>query len=1009
MLARLLPVLIFAATFADAQTVNFDRDVRPILADRCFTCHGPDEKRRMANLRLDTKDGLYGVVANHKLLTRISASNLATRMPPAQTGAGLTDAQIEILRRWMEQGAKWERHWAFDPPQRPELPAVHDQKWPRNEIDRFVLARLDREGLKPSPEADRATLLRRLSFDLTGLPPATRELNAFLADKSPDAYEKQVDRLLASPHYGERMALQWLDLSRYADTHGYLIDSQRDMWKWRDWVIDAFNRNMPYDRFGIEQLAGDLLPDATVSQRLATAFNRNHMINFEAGAIPEEYQVEYVADRVDTTATVFMGLTLGCARCHDHKYDPISQKDYYRFFAFFNTIAEEGLDGDFGNAAPILELPTTKQAAQVAWLKRTIEVYEKELPEEQQALLESAWEKNHPALPEPPRAGLLANYQFNGNLADSSENHRDGRATAGAVNFIEGQPDRSAAFNGEAHVEFPEFAAQKFAVAFWMRSGAMLEMSVLEGGPGFTIGIEKSHPQPDFKRGSPLVVEYRGHKWRGRKIVFGGEWQHVAINFDENRPELFLNGQAVAFDLVGPAAAKPAGPVSIDRFKGDLGGLRFYSRELTQTDVDALAIHEPIRFILAREAAKRSDDQKDQLLDYFLTCAAPEDLRRIYAELTKLNAQLDKLNDQIATVQVMSEMATPRETFVLARGDYRNPREKVTPGVPSFLPPLAATAPANRLGLAEWLFSAQHPLTARVAVNRYWQMFFGTGLVKTVEDFGSQGDAPVERELLDWLATEFQKNWDVKALQRLIVTSATYRQSSKVSADLLEKDPENRLLARGPRFRLDAEAVRDNALAVSGLLNQTIGGPSVFPYQPAGLWEELARGETYTAQEYHQSQGADLYRRSLYTFWKRTSPAPSLAAFDAPDREKCTARRLITNTPLQALVLLNDPTYVEAARVLAQRALAEAPDDDKTRTQWMFREATARRPTIEETNLLLDLLHRRMEHYRANPREAAKLIASGASKPAKIDAAELAAWTTVASTILNLDETMTKE
>jgi hypothetical protein len=1027
LVARFLVVLSAGVlSFAAGKPVDFDREVRPILSDRCFACHGPDEKRRMANLRLDTEDGLfahrsgYDIVApsdpaRSRLVARISGAGFP-RMPPPQAAPALTEAQIAVIRQWIEEGAKWERHWAFVPPERPALPAVRDEKWPRNPIDYFVLARLEREGLKPAPEADRATLLRRLSFDLTGLPPTTAEIDAFLADKSRDAYEKQVDRLLALPEYGERMASEWLDLARYADTHGYHIDSARDMWKWRDWVIDAFNRNMPYNQFGIEQLAGDLLPNATMQQRLATAFNRNHMINYEAGAIPEEYQVEYVADRVDTTATVFMGLTLGCARCHDHKYDPISQKDYYRFYAFFNTIAEQGLDGKTGNAAPILEMPTAEQASEVAWLEQAIDDHKNALPKEETKPLRVAWEKTAlSTLPEAPRDGLVAAYDFGGNVTDSSGNGRDARVTRGNATFASDGPVASAGFDGQTEVEFPTLQSQQFAVAFWMRSEAMPEMAVMAGGPGLRIGVEASHPQPGLQRGSALYIEYHGRRWHSRALVFGEQWQHVAVNFWGAQPELFLQGQPAALEAAGAGGPRPAGPVTIGNpqagqaFKGGLGGLRFYRRALTPADVEILAEDEPARFILGIQKGDRNKEQRRRLKRHFFTCEAPPELRRIYGELKSLQARRAKVQSQVATVQVMAEMAKPRDTFVLARGDYRNPGEKVTPGVPALLPPLPKDAPANRLSLAEWLFSPQHPLTARVAVNRYWQLFFGIGLVKTAEDFGSQGDAPVERDLLDWLATEFQKNWDVKAIERLIVTSATYRQSSEGSAELRERDPENRLLARGPRFRLPAEMVRDNALAVSRLLHKSIGGPSVFPYQPPGLWEELSRGFIYTAQEYHQSQGADLYRRSLYTFWKRTVPPPELSAFDAPDREKCTARRIPTNTPLQALVLLNDPTYVEAARVLAERGFGEGPAETRARIGWIFREATSRRPSPEETRVLVELLERRLEHYRQKPAEAAQLIAIGASQPAKVDPSELAAWTTVASTILNLDETITKE
>jgi hypothetical protein len=1018
---------IAVAGFAAEKPIDFNRDVRPILSDNCFACHGPDDKRRVAGLRLDTEEGLFadrgsykivvaGDPAKSRLLSRISAADKATRMPPPQAGAILTDIQIATVRKWIEQGARWERHWAFVPPQSPPLPSLRNATWVRNPIDRFVLSRLEREGLTTSPEADRATLLRRLSFDLTGLPPTPSDVDAFLADTSPTAYEKQVDRLLALPQYGERMAMQWLDLARYADTHGYHIDSHREMWRWRDWVIGAFNRNMPFDRFGIEQLAGDLLPNATLEQRLATGFNRNHMINYEGGAIPEEYQTEYVADRVDTTANVFMGLTLGCARCHDHKYDPISQKDYYRFFAFFNAIAEKGLDGKTGNAAPILEMPTAEQASEIAWLQQAVAEHEAALtPKETHPLL-AAWQNTRVnTLPPSPRDGLLARYSLQVNLGDSSGNHRDGRAIKGKVLFVPGRPGQSAAFNGEAHVEFPGFEAGRFALAFWMRSGAMPEMTVLEGGPGFEIGVEESHPQPDFKRGSPLYVEFQGRRWHSDAIIFGGRWHHVILNFPNGEPGLILDGSPVVMQAVGPVPARSAGPLAIGDphserpLKGDIGDLRIYGRTLSAAEAEILALHEPLRYILASDEWERSEEQNQRLLDYFLTYDAPADLRRAYQELNALKERLARVKKDVVNVQVMAEMARPRDTFVLGRGDYRNHGEKVAPAVPALLPPLPKDAPANRLGLAEWLFSPQHPLTARVAVNRFWQLYFGIGLVKTAEDFGSQGDAPVYRDLLDWLATEFRKNWDIKAMQRLILTSATYRQSSRISPALLEKDPENRLLARGPRFRLPAEMVRDNALAVSRLLNREIGGPSVFPYQPSGIWEELSRGETFTAQEYHESQGKDLYRRSMYTFWKRTVPPAALTTFDAPDREKCTSRRLVTNTPLQALILLNDPTYVEAARVLAERTIEHAGSDPAARVRFLFREVTGRRPTIEESRALVELAQRRLEHYRSEPALAAKLIGVGASKPAHLEATSLAAWTMVASAVLNLDQAITKE
>jgi hypothetical protein len=572
-----------------------------------------------------------------------------------------------------------------------------------------------------------------------------------------------------------------------------------------------------------------------------------------------------------------------------------------------------------------------------------------------------------------------------------------------------------AAFNGESHIELPSFQSSRFSIAMWVRSTALPEMTILEGGPGFEIGVEESHPQPDMKRGSPLYVEYGGKRWHSRALIFGAQFHHVVLNVENGAPSLILDGQSVPLDPAGTVPARAAGPLAIGDphagkpLKGEIGDLRIYDRPLTLADAGILWLREPVRAILTTAEDKRSNDQKQRLREYFLRYEAPADLRGVFAKLNDLKQRLADLKKSIVTSQVMAEMAKPRETHILARGDYRSLGEKVTPGVPAALPPLPKDAPANRLSLAQWLFSPQHPLTARVAVNRYWQLYFGIGLVKTAEDFGSQGDSPAYRDLLDWLAVEFESKWDVKAMQRLIVTSATYRQASAVSAALLEKDPENRLLARGPRFRLPAEMVRDNALAAAGLIDQRIGGPSVYPYQPAGLWEELSRGEIFTAQEYKESEGADLYRRSMYTFWKRTVPPAALTTFDAPDREKCTSRRLITNTPLQALVLMNDPTYVEAARVLAGRAIHDAGATPQARVRYLFRQTTLRTPSEAELRLLADLAQRRLEHYRKNPALAAKLIAVGASKPGNVEAVELAAWTMVASTILNLDETITKE
>jgi hypothetical protein len=1031
-------------------SVDFKRDVRPILSDTCFTCHGPDEKRRMIGLRLDTPEGPFqerdgyrlivpGDPAASRLYQRISAIEPAQRMPPPMANRTLTAAQVETIRRWIEQGAKWETHWAYSPPKRPDPPAVKNKAWSRNPIDQFILARLERDSLKPSPEAGKAALLRRVTYDLTGLPPSPAEINAFLADNSHGAYEKVVDRLLDSPRYGERMAMQWLDVARYADTHGYHIDSHRDMWPWRDWLIQAFNRNMSFDQFTVEQLAGDLLPGARLEQRIATGFNRNHMINFEGGAIPEEYLNEYVVDRVETTSTAWLGMTMGCARCHDHKYDPISQKEFYRFYAFFNNVTEKGLDGRKGNAEPFVQIPTPEQEAELERVR--LEIREKDdalCDDEIEDRLED-WQKTGPQLPESPREGLIAHYDLDGSLSDLSGSYRHGRTLSGDVGFAAGPAGRAADFDGQTHVDLGAAAAfdrnDSFSLAFWLRPTGRLEMAVLhksdpQSRRGYELTLDESQAIPGLKRGSHLYLRLvhalpgDAIEVRTRKRLVQGAWQHVAIVYDgsgkaagvriyvDGRPEPFETLKDSLTGSIGnPASLQIGAKQPLGPYKGQMDDLRIYSRMLQAAEIEAVAVHEPARATLRILEKKRSKDQRDRLREYFLTYAAPELMQKLHAELKVLTARKERLDDAIPTAMVMNELAKPRETFVLGRGDYRNKGEKVSAEVPACLPPMAEDLPRNRLGLAKWLLDPSHPLTSRVAVNRYWQMYFGHGLVKTAEDFGSQGEPPSHPELLDWLATEFiRTGWDIKKMQRLIVTSAAYRQSSRVTPKLLEKDPENRLLARGPRFRLSAEMIRDGALAASGLLHEKIGGPGVFPYQPEGLWDDIAYGDVYSAQTYTPGHGKDLYRRSMYSFWKRTMPPPGLITFDAPDREKCTARRTITNTPLQALVLMNDPTYVEAARALAQRTIREAGDDPARRIGHAFRLAAGRTPTRQELRILRDLVRRQSAHFSGNVKAALAVLRVGESPFDKtMDPVELASWTVVASTILNLDETITKE
>jgi hypothetical protein len=1069
-----------------AQPVDFNRDIRPILSDTCFKCHGPDEKQRMANLRLDDTEGLFvdrggyriivpGNAAQSKLYQRITSTDDSFRMPPTYSGRSLTAKQIELMKEWIDQGAKWEMLWSFTPPQNPPVPEVKDPAWPRNPIDNFVLARLESEGLKPSPDADKATLLRRVYFDLTGLPPTPTEIDAFLADRSPDAYERRVDQLLASPHYGERMAMPWLDMARYSDTHGYHIDPLRNMWAWRDWVIRSFNQNLPYDEFAVEQIAGDLLPNATMDQKIASGFNRNHMINFEGGAIPAEYQVEYVVDRVNTTSAAFLGLTMGCARCHDHKFDPITQKDFYRFFAFFNTVPERGLDGFTGNAVPLLPMPSHEQQQQLDSLKTQIASTLAALPEKEILAQRNDWQKSAlSSFTEPTHEGLAAYYPLDKDLTDASGFHRDGKLVRGEVVYDEAMVSTGADFSPETQVTLGNVGdferGKPFALGLWTQPPGGHQVKILlrrTSGEQWQ-GWELADDKPAYKSRQKGLTHFAvrlANRWPDNAIeVQTKELQpidsmrHLLIEYDGSGKALgisiYVDGKRVetvtlndhlAGDFRTTAQLEVGDKNLGTPYEGRLDDLRIYNRKLSDSEVEDLAIRLPARSLLvaldghpaqeiaalqpekppedvqigeeakaATEESKKKDlenQRQTRLTEYFLKYGAPQQERELYAQLKNLRMEQASLDNAIPTVMIMAEMKKPRETFVLGRGQYDNPKEKVTAGVPAFLPPMAPDLPMNRLGLAKWIVNPANPLTARVAVNHFWQEVFGTGIVKTSEDFGSQGEQPSNPLLLDWLATEFVRTgWNVKAMQRLIVTSATYRQSSRVTPELAERDPENRLLARGPRFRLPAELIRDNALAVSGLLDDRIGGPSVYPYQPKGLWEELAFGQGYAGQTYTESTGRDLYRRSMYTVWKRTVPPAALTTFDAPDREKCTVRRSVTNTPLQALVLMNDPTYVEAARFLAVRMLTEGGSTAARRIDLAFRLATGRIPDSQERAALLAAAQEALADYRLHGGQAAALLSVGASRSdPKLDPKELAAWTTVASMILNLDETITKE
>ena len=1026
--------------------VKYNRDVRPILADKCFHCHGPDAAARQADLRLDVREEAMADQGGHRaiapgrpamseLIRRITSNDGDVRMPPPDSGVSVTDEEITVLRQWIKQGATYQRHWSFISPVRPALPDVRMKAWAKHEIDRFVLAKLERAGMQPSAPADSATLIRRLSLDLTGLPPTIEEIDVFEQQSMQDvenAYGRLIDRLLSSSRYGEHMAVNWLDAARYADTNGYFTDNDRTMWPWRDWVIRALNNNMPFDQFTIEQLAGDLLPNATIDQKIATGFNRNHMVNNETGIIEEEFRVEYVVDRVDTTATVWMGLTLGCARCHDHKYDPVSQKDFYRFFAFFNNVPERGLSGSGGNSAPILKVPAGDLQIRLEKVRRDVAAAEREFAAVQKELdaAQSEWEQTAAKRPpEPATEGLVGHYALDEAI--------DRSMTTGSVASVAGMLGNAAKFNGDGcisvpdGVDFDRDAAFSFGAWIWPSSAGCIisRMDDANEMRGFDVTLRKNK-----------AIVNLVHSWNRNAIrvsttgsIPSRQWQHLMVTYDGSSTAagvtIYLDGVPQRVEIVHDTLTdtiRNTQPLRIGRrqasasLKGIVDDVRIYDRPLRREEVARLADSQLIRGVLSRPLAERSEALKRKLRAWFVEHHADQRIAQVTTRLAELRQLANAIAQSVPTTMVMRDSEKSRQAFVLVRGEYDQHGETVSAGVPEFLsevrPASETSSPQNsglaesqnnRLDLAKWLVRADHPLTARVTVNRLWQQLLGTGMVKTTDDFGTQGDWPSHPELLDWLATELvASGWDIKHVLRLIVTSATYRQSSNASADDYSNDPENRLLARGPRFRMTAEMLRDNALAISGLLVEKIGGPPVKPYQPAGLWKDV----TYdSGSEYRQDKGGSLYRRSLYSFWKRQSPSPNMLVFDATTRETCTVQRSRTNTPLQALVLMNDPTFVEASRRLAERTMKLPDADSINQIQFAFRSATARLPSADEVMILLDIFDAQKAAFLQNRNAATKLLSVGDSKrDGSLDIAELAAWTTVASMILSLDETLTR-
>ncbi len=1123
-IANICGHLLIAAEAVPAK-LEFNRDIRPILSDKCFVCHGPDSAKRAAGLRLDQRDaataerdGAKAIVPHDSsksdVFRRISSTDPDEQMPPPASSVKLSPAEIDLLKQWIDQGAEYQPHWSFIPPKMVVPPKTLQSEGSRNPIDSFIRTRLDREGFRAAADAEKTTLIRRVSFDLIGLPPSLAEVEEFVADVTPDAYEKLVDRLLASPRYGERMAANWLDAARYADTNGYQTDGPRFMWRWRDWVINAFNENQPFDEFTIDQLSGDLIearsqqatrdvngalrnPATANARMIATGFNRNHRGNAEGGIIPEEFRIEYVVDRVETTSTVWLGLTIGCARCHDHKYDPINQREFYQLFAFFNQVPEPGKYIRNGNSMPYLPAPTADQ-------QRRLESLQQE-----STAAESAWNLMQPAV----RAGMNSlaakireqGEQIDWSLRNGLESHiaLDGNnqierpvvplkpapvknvesqttpADGGvdeklacvwrgaAPDFVNGRIGQAAIFDGQRWIEAPEIADfgddESFAISCWVKP---------KDGGAMTILAKMDHD--NASRGYELRREANGRLqvlFSGRilddlirvetdEVLPADQWSHIFVSYDGSSAArgvgVRINGAAaklaVLIDLLSnPIKVKPplciGGGGSAKPFVGQIDELRCYRGQLTTEAAISLAEGDSISEIAARPVENQNRRSSiEKFSEFYLALYAPENERRTRQNLYDARSRYLAYLATIPTTMVMADQAIPRETRMLKRGEYDKPGDLVEAAIPSSLFPSPSkttdsgeVSRIDRLDLARWLVNPDNPLTARVTVNRLWQSLFGVGLVKTAEDFGTQGETPTHPELLDWLAVEFNgrnqqgtkieidplqhqpivdhsksekipSTWNLKHILRQIVTSATYRQSSEISDALRQRDPDNRWLARGPRFRLPAEMIRDAALATSGLLVETLGGPSAKPYQPPGLWEELS-ADTVPGpfSIYVQDHGANLYRRSVYTFRRRTAPPPALAIFDSSPREACRVSLPRTNTPLQALNLMNDVAFIEAARVLAERAIKLGGASAPSRLDWSFRQILSRGPSDRELNVLVEGFERRRKAYQEHPQQVEQFLALGETpRDQSIDPTELAAYAATMSVIFNTDEAVVK-
>lgn len=1053
-----------------AGKLQYNRDIRPILAENCFPCHGPDSAARKAGLRLDRFADATAVLNGHSAIVKgnPATSEMVKRitgqgplMPPPSTKKVVTPEQIALLKRWIAQGAEYEKHWSLIPPTRPAVPSVKDKAWVRNPIDNFILNRLERLGLTPAPEADRRTLARRLSLDLTGLPPEPADVEAFVNDKSPDAYEKLVDKYLASPQWGEHRGRYWLDAARYGDTHGIHIDNYREIWSYRDWVIKALNKNMPFDQFTIEQLAGDLVADkygksgkwddafktafptftveeSPLDYRVGSGFNRCNITSNEGGMIAEEYLVLYARDRTETTSAVWLGSTLNCAVCHDHKFDPWTQKDFYALSAMFNNTTQAAGDGNIKDTPPIIPVPLEMDRPRLEAISSEL-VATRKLVADRKMMARGDFDKWLPAascgpvLSQVPTEGLVFHAPLSegqGKEVEVIVSGKSAKVTAeGNVGWPEGHI-AARAFQRMAGgtVVVPDAGDfekdQKFSASAWIRiprgdqgGAVMARMDNGNGYRGWDLWLEGG------KVGTHIINKYPENALKvvSKESISPNVWHHVAFTYNGGlKPDsvrVYIDGVQKDTDTQTDTlkdTIRTTVPLKIGQRHTSEGAdgvfvqdARLYSRALTSEEVNGLALGSRAGYLVAKQASL-SPGEKDELFGWWLN-GQDSEYRALTGKVTGLQNEEREIRKRGTIAHVMQEKAEEPAAYVLYRGDYDKRRDKVKAATPAILPPMPDDLPRNRLGLAQWLLRPEHPLTTRVTVNRFWQEIFGNGIVKTAEDFGVTGELPTHPQLLDWLAMEFRdKGWDIKKLFKLIVNSATYRQASITTPDKRMKDPANRLLSRGPRFRMDAEMIRDYALAASGLLVKKIGGPSVKPYQPDGVWEAVAMIGSDT-RDYKRDSGENLYRRSMYTFWKRSAPPASMEIFNAPNRETCAVRRERTNTPLQALVTLNDVQFVEAARNLAQRVLREGGDNSASRIDYLAKKLLARPLTQKELAVVAKSLANLESFYKSHSKEAKELITEGESKPDDtLQPDKLAAWTMLANQMMNLDEVLNK-